>query len=281
MDKRKKIYKKIGRFFLYVGLIAFGFVAILPFIWMFRSSFMTVKQIFLMPPQWIPEPWTLQNYKDVIQQTDIIKYFGNTFFIVIMNLIGVLLTSSMAAYAFSRLRWRGRDKIFTLILTSMMLPSAVTLIPVYIGWSRLGFIDTYAPLIVPAFLGGGAFNIFLMRQFFMTIPRELDEAALVDGASRFRIYWNINIPMAMSAMVVVGLFTFMNTWNDFFNPLIYLNTMSKYTVAVGLQNLLGKYTSKWNIVLTASVIVTMPCVLVFLIGQKHIMGGIALTGMKA
>lgn len=270
----------IGRILLYAGLGAFGFISVMPFVWMIRSSFMGIKQIFVMPPEWIPNPWTLSNYADVIFKTDILKYFGNTIFVVLMNMLGILLTGSMAAYGFSRVRWAGRDVIFAILLTAMMLPSAVTLIPVYIGWSRLDFVDTYVPMILPAFLGGGAFNIFLLRQFFLTIPHELDEAALVDGASRFRIYWNIDIPLAKSAMVVVGLFTFMNTWNDFFTPLIYLNTMSKYTVAVGLQNLLGKYTSKWNIVLTASVIVTMPCVIVFLLGQKHIMGGIALTGIK-
>ncbi|WP_102413160.1 ABC transporter permease subunit [Beduinella massiliensis] len=277
---KKKFYHVAGYALLYALLIAFGFVAVLPFLWMVRSSFMGIKQIFIMPPEWIPNPFTLQNFVDVFTKTDIPKYFGNTVFVVLMNLLGVLLTSSMAAYAFSRVRWKGRDAIFTLLLSAMMLPSAVTLIPVYIGWSRLGMVDSYAPLIIPAFLGGGAYNIFLMRQFFLTIPRELDEAAFVDGASRFRIYWNIDIPLAKSSMIVVGLFCFMATWNDFFNPLIYLNTMSKYTVAVGLQSLMGKYTSKWNLVMTASVVVTMPCVLVFLFGQKHIMGGIALTGIK-
>lgn len=277
---KKKFYHVAGYALLYALLIAFGFVAVLPFLWMVRSSFMGIKQIFIMPPEWIPNPFTLQNFVDVFTKTDIPKYFGNTVFVVLMNLLGVLLTSSMAAYAFSRVRWKGRDAIFTLLLSAMMLPSAVTLIPVYIGWSHLGMVDSYAPLIIPAFLGGGAYNIFLMRQFFLTIPRELDEAAFVDGASRFRIYWNIDIPLAKSSMIVVGLFCFMATWNDFFNPLIYLNTMSKYTVAVGLQSLMGKYTSKWNLVMTASVVVTMPCVLVFLFGQKHIMGGIALTGIK-
>ena len=277
---KKKFYHVAGYALLYALLIAFGFVAVLPFLWMVRSSFMGIKQIFIMPPEWIPNPFTLQNFVDVFTKTDIPKYFGNTVFVVLMNLLGVLLTSSMAAYAFSRVRWKGSDAIFTLLLSAMMLPSAVTLIPVYIGWSRLGMVDSYAPLIIPAFLGGGAYNIFLMRQFFLTIPRELDEAAFVDGASRFRIYWNIDIPLAKSSMIVVGLFCFMATWNDFFNPLIYLNTMSKYTVAVGLQSLMGKYTSKWNLVMTASVVVTMPCVLVFLFGQKHIMGGIALTGIK-
>lgn len=270
----------IGKSLLYLFLICFAFIAILPFLWMVRSSFMTLKQIFLMPPEWIPDPWTFANYKDVATKTSIFSYFGNSIYLVFMNIVGVLLTGSMAAYAFSRVRWRGRDKIFVLLLTSMMLPSAVTLIPVYIGWSKLGLVDTYAPLIIPAFLGGGAYNIFLLRQFFLTIPRELDEAALVDGASRFRIYWNIDLPLAASAMIVVGLLDFMSTWNDFLPQMLYINTMDRYTVAVGLQNLLGKYSSKWNIVLTASVIVSLPCVIVFLFGQKHIIGGIAMTGIK-
>ena len=275
--KKKHI---IGKILLYIALLCFAFIALLPFLWMVRSSFMTLKQIFVMPPEWIPNPWTLSNYSDVATKTSIFSYFGNSIYLVVMNIAGVLLTGSMAAYAFSRVRWRGRDKIFALLLTSMMLPSAVTLIPVYIGWSKLGLVDTYAPLIVPAFLGGGAYNIFLLRQFFLTIPRELDEAALVDGASRFRIYWNIDLPLAASAMIVVGLLDFMSTWNDFLPQMLYINTMDRYTVAVGLQNLLGKYSSKWNIVLTASVIVSLPCVIVFLCGQKHIIGGIAMTGIK-
>lgn len=275
--KKKHI---IGKILLYIALLCFAFIALLPFLWMVRSSFMTLKQIFVMPPEWIPNPWTLSNYVDVATKTSIFSYFGNSIYLVVMNIAGVLLTGSMAAYAFSRVRWRGRDKIFALLLTSMMLPSAVTLIPVYIGWSKLGLVDTYAPLIVPAFLGGGAYNIFLLRQFFLTIPRELDEAALVDGASRFRIYWNIDLPLAASAMIVVGLLDFMSTWNDFLPQMLYINTMDRYTVAVGLQNLLGKYSSKWNIVLTASVIVSLPCVIVFLCGQKHIIGGIAMTGIK-
>ncbi len=270
----------VGKLLLYLALLCFAFIAILPFLWMVRSSFMTLKQIFVMPPKWIPDPWTFANYKDVASKTSIFSYFGNSIYLVCMNIVGVLLTGSMAAYAFSRVRWRGRDKIFALLLTSMMLPSAVTLIPVYIGWSKLGLVDTYAPLIIPAFLGGGAYNIFLLRQFFLTIPHELDEAALVDGASRFRIYWNIDLPLAASAMIVVGLLDFMSTWNDFLPQMLYINTMDRYTVAVGLQNLLGKYSSKWNIVLTASVIVSLPCVIVFLFGQKHIIGGIAMTGIK-
>ena len=137
--KKKHI---IGKILLYIALLCFAFIALLPFLWMVRSSFMTLKQIFVMPPQWIPDPWTLSNYSDVAAKTSIFSYFGNSIYLVVMNIAGVLLTGSMAAYAFSRVRWRGRDKIFALLLTSMMLPSAVTLIPVYIGWSKLGLVDT-------------------------------------------------------------------------------------------------------------------------------------------
>ena len=276
----KKARNFIGYGLLYLGLIFFGFVALLPFVWMVRSSFMEVKQIFMMPPQWIPKPFTTANFTKAFEQTYIIQNLGNTVFVVAMNLIGVELTASMAAYAFSRVEWKGRDAIFAVLLSAMMLPGTVTLIPTYIGWSMIGGIDTYWPLTLGAFLGGGSYNIFLMRQFFLTIPRELDEAAFVDGASRFRIYWNINIPLAKSSLIVVGMFTFMNTWNDFMGPLLYINNLDKQTVAVALQSLLGKYTSQWNIIMAASVVVTLPCVIVFLIGQKYIMGGIALTGIK-
>lgn len=277
MKTRTRIYHTV----VYIILIGLGITFILPFAWMVRSSFMEIKQIFIMPPVWIPDPFVTSSFGEVLEKTPIISYFFNTMFIVVGNIIGVLLTSSMAAYAFSRLRWRGRSIVFALLISSMMLPSAVTLIPTYIGWSKLGLTNTYAPLIVPAFLGGGAFNMFLLRQFFMGIPRELDEAALIDGASRLRIFVYILLPLAQSALVVVALFTFMGCWNDFFNPLIYLTSIEKFTLAVGLQNLKGKYTSKWNVLMAASTLVVTPCVIVFLAGQKHIIGGIALTGLKA
>lgn len=273
--------KALSHLLIYLFLAALGVSFILPFAWMVRSSFMEIKQIFVLPPIWIPDPFTLASFEEVLQKTPIVQYFLNTITIVLANILGVTLTASMAAYAFSRLRWRGRGVLFGVLLSSMMLPSAVTLIPTYIGWSKLRLTDTFAPLIVPAYLGGGAFNIFLLRQFFMGLPKELDEAAFIDGASRLRIYWNILLPLSQSALIVIILFTFMNCWNDFFNPLIYLNTNTKYTLAVGLQNLLGKYTSKWNVVMAASTLVVTPCVIMFLLGQKHIIGGIALTGMKA
>lgn len=272
---------RIGHFFIYLVLIGLGITFILPFFWMVRSSFMEIRQVFIMPPEWIPDPWVTSSFAEVLEKTPIFLYFRNTMIIVVGNIIGVLLTGSMAAYAFARLRWRGRNIAFAVLLSSMMLPSAVTLIPTYIGWSGLGLTNTFAPLILPSFFGGGAFNVFLLRQFFMGIPKELDEAAFIDGASRARIFFFILLPLAQSALVVVALFTFMNNWNDFFNPLIYLTNSNNFTLAVGLQNLKGKYTSKWNVLMAASTLVVAPCVIVFLLGQKHIIGGIALTGLKA
>ena len=275
-----RIQRAAGKLIVYLLLIAICFLAFLPFLWMVRSSFMELKQMYKVPTEWIPRPWTLDNFKQAITQTNMFRYLGNTVFVVVMNIIGTTLTASMAAYAFSRLKWKGRDVIFVLLLSSMMLPGAVTMIPVYVGWSRLHCIDTYWPLILPAYFGGGAYNIFLLRQFMKGIPKELDEAATIDGAGKFRIFWNLILPLTKASLVVVAMFCFMGVWNDFLNPLLYLNTEAKYTVSVSLQSLRGNYSSKWNLIMAASAIVVLPCVVVFLFGQKHIIGGIAISGIK-
>lgn len=163
----------------------------------------------------------------------------------------------------------------------MMLPGAVTLIPQFLIWSNLNLIDTYFPLILPSFLGGGAFNIFLFRQFFLSIPKDLDEAAMIDGAKPLRIYAQIILPLSKSAIIVVGLFTFLGSWNDFFGPIIFLNSKNKFTLAVGLLQFRGDYGTKWNLLMAASTIVVAPCIAVYLIGQKYLIEGVALTGMKA
>ena len=247
---------------------------------MIRSSFMELKQMYRVPTEWIPRPFTLENFTSAITETGMFHYLGNTVFIVVMNIIGTTLTASMAAYAFARLNWKGRDAMFVLLLSSMMLPSAVTMVPVYVGWSKLGGIDTYWPLILPAYLGGGAYNIFLLRQFMKGIPRELDEAATIDGAGKIRIFFTIIVPLTKASVVVVAMFCFMGVWNDFMGPLLYLNSESKYTVSISLQSLQGSYSSRWNLIMAASAIVVLPCVIVFLLGQKHIIGGIAISGIK-
>lgn len=273
--------KLIKKVIIYIMLLGLGLTFILPLVWMIRSSFMNITQIFILPPEWIPNPFTFSNYTEATTMAPFGLYALNTIIVVAFGMLGTILTGTLAGYGFSRLKWKGRDFIFSVILSGMMLPSIVTLIPQFIGWKSLGFYNTFIPLIVPSFLGGGAFNIFLFRQFFMSIPLELDEAAVVDGASHLKIYWKIILPLSKSAMVVVGIFTFMYHWNDFFNPLIYLSDDTKYTLAIGLQQLQGQYVSAWHIIMAASTIVVLPCLVVFMFGQKYILEGIVMTGMKA
>lgn len=276
--KRQKMLKNI---FIYALLIIGSFICLVPFYWLFRSSLMEMSQIFVMPPIWIPNPVQFQNYIDALTILPFLRYFLNTTTIVIFTVTGVVLTSSISAYGFSRVKWPGRDLAFGLILSSMMLPYAVTLIPTFIGWKLLNGMDTYLPLIVPSWFGGGAFNIFLLRQFYMTIPRDLDESAFIDGAGHFRIYAQIILPLTKPALIVVGLFAFMGTWNDFLGPLVYLSTDTKYTLALGLQQFQGLYNAQWHLMMAAASMVLLPIIIVFLIGQKYFIEGIAMTGLKA
>lgn len=267
-------------FYLFVSLLAV--VCLIPLYWMIRSSFMRSTEIYQMNPFIIwPETMLIENYTDAMAFAPFGLYARNTIIIVLGNLIGTVLTSSMAAFAFSRIRWAGQKICFAIIISTMMLPGAVTLIPQFLIWSRLGLIDTYVPLILPSFLGGGAFNIFLFRQFFMAIPKDLDEAAKIDGARPLRIYAQIILPLSKSAIIVVALFTVLACWNDFFGPIIFLNSKEKFTLAVGLLQFRGDYGTKWNLLMAASTIVTAPCIVLYLIGQKYLIEGVALTGMKA
>ncbi len=276
--KKKKNF--IFKFLIYVILVMGAIVCLIPFFWLVRSSFMKIEQIFLLPPEWIPRPFTMENYVKAFTLLPFGRYFLNTIIIVVSVMGGTLITSSLCAYGFSRIEWKGRDLIFSLILSSMMLPYAATLIPTFIGWSKIGAINTYLPLTVPAWLGGGAFNIFLLKQFFQGIPHELDESAVMDGAGHFIIYSKILLPLVKPALVVVALFTFMNTWNDFLAPLIYINNDTKFTLALGLRLFTSQYTAQWHLLMAASTVILLPVVIVFLIGQKYFIEGISMTGLK-
>lgn len=273
--------KNRWKIFVYPLLILGAVFSLLPLYWLVRSSFMSMGQIFQLPPIWFPHSIRWQNYQKAMSVVPFGRYYLNTAFIVTMVVAGTVLSSSVSAYAFARLRWHGRNAMFALLIASMMLPFAVTMIPLFVGWSRLGFANTYVPLIVPAWFGGGAYNIFLLRQFYMTIPRELDESAFVDGASYFTIYTRILLPLTKSAMIVVGMFSFMSAWNDFLGPLIYLNSSIKYTVSLGLRMFQGMYNAEWHLMMAASTIALLPVMLVFFFGQRYIIEGITLTGMKA
>lgn len=264
----------------YTMLIGGAAVALIPFIWLVRSSLMGPGQIFTSPPEWIPRPFTWENYTDSLTVIPFARYFLNTMKIELFTVVGTVITSACAGYSFARLRWPGRDLIFGILLTGLMLPYAVTLIPTFIFWQKLGAINTYIPLTVPAWFGGGAFNIFLLRQFFRTIPRDLDEAAYLDGASPFRVLWEIVLPLSRPALIVVAIFTFIGVWNDFLGPLIYLNDDDKFTLALALASFKGIYNAQWGYLMAASTAVILPIVVLFFLAQRYFVTGITLTGIK-
>ena len=275
--KRKK---KINKTIAYILLITGSILMIMPFVWLLRSSLMETAQIFTFPPEWIPNPFQWSNYPEALTAVPFFRYFLNTIFIVVFVIAGTLLTCAMAAYSFARLKWRGKKLMFYLLLSTMMLPYAVTLIPTFMLWNWLGLVNTTAPLIVPAWFGASAFNIFLLRQFFMGIPGEMEEAALIDGASYLQIFFRIMLPLSKPALSVVAIFTFMATWNDFMGPLIYLNDPDKYTLAVGLAQFKGTFSSQWNYLMAASLVVIIPVIILFFSCQKYFVKGITLSGMK-
>ena len=282
MRRKKNAVYYVKKFCFYGVLILLAFVCVIPLYWMVRSSFMKNTDIYSMRPfVFWPKEMLWSNYTDAMKAANFGRYAGNTLIVVGGCMGGTLVTASMAAYAFSRVKWKGRSACFALILTTMMLPGSVTLIPQFMIWRNLNLVDTYWPLILPSFFGGGAFNIFLLRQFFLGIPRELDEAARIDGAGPFQIFLRVILPLSKSALVVVALFTFLNNWNDFFGPIIYLNSKEHFTLAIGLLQFKGDYSTKWNLLMAASTIVVAPCVAIYLFGQKHLIEGISLTGLKA
>ncbi|GBF77723.1 sugar ABC transporter ATP-binding protein [Paenibacillus sp. 598K] len=272
--------KRLRRMSLYAMLILGSVIFILPFVWMVRSAVMDASQIFIVPPVWIPDPFKLDNFRTALETVPFGRYFLNTLFIVACSVTGAVVTSAICGYSFSRLRWPGRDFFFALLMTGLMLPYAVTLIPTFLGWRTVVGPNSYLPLILPAWFGGGAFNIFLIRQFMRTIPKALDEAALMDGAGYFRIFTHVIFPLSRSAVIVVALFQFLAVWNDFLGPLVYVNKESMFTLALGLQQFIGYYTAQWELLMAAATMVVLPPILVFLVGQKYFIHGIAVSGIK-
>ena len=251
-----------------------------PLAWLIRSSVMEMGQIFIFPPQWIPRPLALHNYPDALTTVPFQTYFLNSFFVVAGTILGTLVSCSMAGYAFGRLHWPYRDQIFAVLLATLLLPYVITLIPTFLIWSKLGAVDSYTPLIAPHWLGANAFFIFLLRQFFKNLPRELDEAAIMDGAHIVQVFWHIILPLSRPALLVVAILSGLNAWNDFVDPLVYINSAEKYTVALGLSQFVGLYTSQWSLLMAASVVVILPVVVVFFFTQRYFMTSITMTGLK-
>lgn len=277
---RKPVRMRVVNLLSYLLLVLGAVVVLIPFLWLLRSSFMTTGQIFIFPPQWIPRPFTFGNYIGAFTSVPFFRYFLNTMTIEVGVLLGVLSSGSIAAYSFARLRWKGKNFVFGAILSTLMMPYVATLIPTFEFWVRVHAVNTYIPLIVPAWFGGGAFTIFLLRQFLMTIPRELDEAAFMDGATPLQVYWYVILPLSKTAMIVVGLFTFVGVWGDFLNPLVYLSNQNLYTLAVGLSEFVSSYSSQWGYMMAASTAVGVPLILLFFFLQRHFIEGISITGIK-
>ncbi|MCC7354804.1 MAG: carbohydrate ABC transporter permease [Anaerolineae bacterium] len=269
-----------GNILAYVVLIGASAVFLTPLVWMVRSSFMSNFQILKFPPDWIPNPILWQNYPEALKALEFTRVVANTLRLVILNSLGIFITAPMSAYAFGRLRWPGRNLFWALILSTMMLPGAVTLIPTFLGWRALGAINTYYPLWVSSWFGGHAFNIFLLRQFFLTLPRELEEAAVMDGAGRLRILWTILVPLSKPAIVTIIIFDFLYRWNELLAPIIYLYSEPKFTLAMRLASFRGMYHAQFGYLMAASTVTVLPIIALYFAAQQYFVEGIALTGIK-
>jgi multiple sugar transport system permease protein len=272
--------KRLRAVSLLLVLVLGAAVMIVPFLWLVTSSFKHPNKIWLYPPQWIPSPVRWENFPEALTAMPFHIFFKNTLTIAILDLVGILLTASLSAYGFARIKFPGRDTIFYVLLSTMMLPWAVTMIPRYIMFKYLHWLDTPLPLIVPNWFGGGVFNIFLLRQFFRTIPYEISDAGRIDGCSELGIYWRLVMPLAKPALTTVAIFTFLNAWNDFMGPLIYLTSRQNFTLSLGLASFRDLYTTQWHYLMAASTVVILPVIILFFFAQRYFVQGIAFTGLK-
>ncbi|MBC2607106.1 ABC transporter permease subunit [Pelagicoccus albus] len=270
-----------GKILLYLLLILFAIQFAAPFAWMISTAFKPLEETMALPPVWIPSEWKWENFTDAIASMgNFWRYAGNTIYVALLSVIGSVLSSSLAAYGFSRIDWPGRDKVFYLCIATMMIPFPVIMVPTYSLFRELEWIGTFKTLYVPFFLGN-AFNIFLLRQFFLGIPKSITEAARIDGCSEFRIFWQIILPLSKSALLVIALFTFMHSWNDFFAPFIFINDQDNYTLALGLQAFQSRQGgTEWHYLMAASTLIILPLIVLFFFTQKTFIQGITATGSK-
>ncbi len=268
---------------LYAVLVFFALIFLLPLIWMVGTSFKTNDEAYTWPPVIIPTIFRWQNYPDAwnYQNTQFNQWAINTIFVTVWVMAGVLLSSTLVAFGFARIKFPGRNFWFIFTIATIMLPSQVTMIPLYIFFFKINWLDTFNPLIVPTWFGGGALNIFLLRQFFMSIPTELEDAAYIDGANRFQILWRIFLPLSVPAVLTVAIFTFQGVWNDFYNPLIYLRSIEKFTLALGINQFRGLYgDTQIQFMMAVSFMMTIPMIIVFFVAQRYFIRGITLTGVN-
>ena len=266
-----------ARLLAHTVLLSGSVVMLVPFLWMVSTSLKAPGQVFTDPPQWIPRPVVWQNYLEAVSIMPFGRFFLNSLIQSSSVTVLQLLTSSLAAFAFARLRFRGRDTLFLLYLATLMIPFPVTLIPNFIVIRFLGWVDTFRALILPPSFS--PFSTFLLRQFFLTIPTDLDDAARIDGASSLDIWWRIALPLSTPALATLAIFTFMGQWNDFLWPLVVTNSLEMRTLPVGLSSFQSRYAIQWHLLMAGSTIALLPVLVLFVVGQRYFIQGITLTGM--
>lgn len=277
-DRFLKIWKVSKNVMLHLVIYALAIVVIAPFLWMILTSFKDMSEIYVYPPKWLPEKFNFDNYVNAFTAAPFGRYYLNSLIVAFTVTLGQLITCSMAAFAFARLRFKGRDILFYIFLGTMMIPYNVTMIPSFMVLYWLGWIDSYYALIVPGL--ASAFGTFLLRQFFITIPRELEEAAYIDGASRFQVLRRIIVPLAKPALATLAIFTFMGVFNDFIWALIVINSEQMQTVQLGLAIFRDRYLTEWDLLMAGSVTAVLPILIVFFFAQKYFIKGITLSGLK-
>lgn len=269
----------LGKVMKYAALSIISLICFLPLLWQFRSSLMPINDIFKIPMILIPKSFELKNYLDVFTLAPFARYYLNTVIVVIINIVGAFFSNTIIAYAFARLEFRGKKIMYALCLGTMMLPASVQLIPFFLEWNWLGGINTFLPLTVPAFFGN-AFFIFMLVQFFRTLPRDYDEAAFIDGASHPQIIFMVIVPLAKPALAVVAIFQFMATWNDFMGPLLFLNDAKLYTLAIGLRSFISTFYTPWPVLMAAATLTVVPLIVLFFAAQKSFVAGLTMGGLK-
>lgn len=281
----RRAARLLGGALTYFLLAAGGAFVAVPLLWMVSTSLKAREQLFVYPPAWIPSPAVWENYVYVWTVLPFGRFFANSLFITLLATAAEVVSAAVVAYGFARFRFRGRRALFLLMLSTMMLPPVVTLIPTFLIWKELGRLDTYAPLTAPAWLAWGPANVFMLRQFFLTIPREYEEAAVLDGAGPLQVFRHVMLPLVRPALLVVAVLSFQGNWTNFQAPLIYLNTMEKFPVALGLKFLEkslapGGEAPLWNLMMAVSLLMALPVLLLFFLAQRAFVEGIRIGGLK-
>ena len=283
LGRKKKIKRGVQVTVILLLLILITVYFLFPFVWMFSVALQTESELMTNVGFWdqlIPNTWRLQNFIDVFKEIPFTRYFANSGIVTSLTVIGTTISASMVAYSFAKLRWPGRNFVYSIMLVTMMIPATVLMIPTYKMYSAMGFTNSWVPLILPGFLGGGAGNVILIQQFFKTVPIEICEAAKIDGAGELGIWWRIMLPLSKPVIATVAVFAFLFSWNDYLGPLIYINDSALTTVALGLRAFFSQQSTNWSLLMAGSIISMIPNMLIFIFGQSYFLEGVKAGAVK-